>query len=120
MALDKAKEHKARDHDADFAREQQAACDLEDGLGCGGSGPERALFTGGDGDHEGREKPVADHDDHHDVIFAREVARETVLHCKDKGGERHEDHAKARVILHALSLRWSCGVCVRNLARGKR
>ena len=101
VAFDQAQDGEGGDHDADLGRQKNAARGLHQRLVGARRGADAARLARGDRDHEGREEPVADHHDHQDVVFARQVARDAVLQREDDRRRDHQQDAQPRVVARA-------------------
>jgi len=112
VALDQPEHHETQDHHADLDDQHKPAHELEHRLAGGRRRTQTAGLARGYGNHEGREKPVADHHHHEHVVFPCEVARNAILHGKDEGRPEHQQDAEAgicpghRVVSNRAAVMW--------------
>ena len=99
------------DHHADLGGQQRAAHDLQDRLARASDALQSARAPGRDGDHERREEPVADHDDHQSVVFPRNMARDAVLRGEDEARGDHQPDAQRGVVALAHAGRTARVMC---------
>ena len=99
MAFDQTEKREGQHRHANFGCQQNPTEGLQKRLVGGGSRLEAACLAGGYGNDECRKEPIADHHDHHDIVFTRQMAADPVLNGKDDGRGNHQENALAGVLL---------------------
>src|SRR6056297_2087013 len=92
MAFYKAEDHEARNHHADLRGQELSPRCLKPRAARTRRLPQPSCLTHAEEDHEGGEKPVADHHNEEDVVDFDEMPREPVLQREDESrGDHHAD-----------------------------